>query len=69
MAFNPQNQHDRALLVLRQEGIVRLKEFTVAGITASTIARMERPGEIARLGRGLYQLCPPSRSMRWPSMI
>ena len=56
MTSHSQNQHDRALLVLRQAGIVRLKEFTAAGITASTIARLARAGELVRLGRGLYQL-------------
>ena len=56
MTSQPQNQHDRALLVLRREGITRLKEFIAAGITASTITRLERRGEIVRLGRGLYQL-------------
>ena len=56
MRSQPQSQHDRALLVLRREGITRLKEFIAAGITASTITRLERRGEIVRLGRGLYQL-------------
>ena len=56
MTLDPQNQHDRALLLLRQTGLVRLKEFAAAGITASTIVRLERAGEIVRLARGLYQL-------------
>ena len=42
--------------ILRQCGIVRLSEFVAAGITAATISRMRRDGEIVRLARGLYQL-------------
>ena len=56
MTLHLQNQQDRALLLLRKTGLVRLKEFAAAGITASTIARLERAGEIVRIGRGLYQL-------------
>jgi predicted transcriptional regulator of viral defense system len=36
--------------------MTRLAEFTAAGITATTVARMERAGEVVRLARGLYQL-------------
>lgn len=36
--------------------MVRLAEFAAAGITAATIARMEKRGEVVRLARGLYQL-------------
>ena len=42
--------------VLRERGIVRLRKFVSAGITAATITRMERAGDVIRLGRGLYQL-------------
>ncbi len=36
--------------------MVRLSEFTKAGIAASTISRMKEKGLIRQLGRGLYQL-------------
>lgn len=51
-----ENQHDRALALLRRNGITRLAEFQQAGITAATISRLEAAGMISRLARGLYQL-------------
>lgn len=36
--------------------MTRLAEFRQAGITATTISRMEQAGEVLRLARGLYQL-------------
>ena len=42
--------------ILRARGIVRLSEFRAAGITAATIGRMRRDGEVVHLARGLYQL-------------
>jgi predicted transcriptional regulator of viral defense system len=33
-----------------------LVELRAAGVTATTVSRMERAGELVRLGRGLYQL-------------
>ena len=36
--------------------MTRLAEFSAAGITATTVCRMERAGEVVRLARGLYQL-------------
>lgn len=41
---------------LAGHGIVRLNELRNVGITAATVGRMERDGEIVRLARGLYQL-------------
>jgi predicted transcriptional regulator of viral defense system len=41
--------------VLRR-GITRLAELRAAGVTAATVSRMERDGEVVRLARGLYQL-------------
>jgi predicted transcriptional regulator of viral defense system len=41
---------------MKAKGLVRLAEFAQAGITASTISRMERGGLVVRLARGLYQL-------------
>jgi len=42
--------------MLRRRGMTRLLEFRHAGITAATISRLERDGEVVRLARGLYQL-------------
>lgn len=42
--------------LLKAQGIVRLAEFRDAGVTAATVSRMERAGEVVRLDRGLYQL-------------
>jgi len=35
---------------------LRLAELRDAGVTAATVSRMERDGEVVRLARGLYQL-------------
>jgi predicted transcriptional regulator of viral defense system len=49
-------QQDRATGLLKQQGMVRASEFINAGITAATVSRMERKGELVQLSRGLYQL-------------
>ena len=49
-------QRTQALALLKRQGMTRLAEFSVAGVTATTVGRMERAGEIVRLARGLYQL-------------
>ena len=49
-------QRDQAIELLRSQGIMRLSEFKVNGITAATIGRMVRGGDVIRLARGLYQL-------------
>jgi predicted transcriptional regulator of viral defense system len=36
--------------------MTRLAEFRDAGVTATTVSRMEQAGEVVRLARGLYQL-------------
>ena len=41
--------------LLEERGIVRLREFKAAGITAATISRMCKDGDVARLARGMYQ--------------
>ena len=46
----------QALALLKRRGMTRLAEFSEAGITATTVGRMERAGEVVRLARGLYQL-------------
>lgn len=50
------SQQDRAIALLREQGMARLSEFVGAGITAATISRMKERGLVLRLGRGLYQL-------------
>lgn len=49
-------QQDRALSLLKKQGIARLSEFTDAGITAATVSRMKAKQLITQLSRGLYQL-------------
>jgi predicted transcriptional regulator of viral defense system len=49
-----QRQIARDYMIAR--GIVRLAELRDAGVTAATVSRMERNGEVLRLARGLYQL-------------
>ncbi|MGY0194093.1 type IV toxin-antitoxin system AbiEi family antitoxin domain-containing protein [Leptothrix sp. BB-4] len=49
-------QRDQALALLRQRGLARLSELKAHGITATTVSRMEKAGEVVRLARGLYQL-------------
>jgi predicted transcriptional regulator of viral defense system len=52
----PKTQQERALNLLKREGMVRLSEFRKAGITAATVSRMKEKGLILQLSRGLYQL-------------
>jgi predicted transcriptional regulator of viral defense system len=49
-------QEDRAVALLVDRGMARLREFIAEKITATTISRMERKGAVVQLGRGLYQL-------------
>jgi len=55
-AADSSTQRTQALALLRLRGMMRLAEFNAAGITATTVSRMERAGEVVRLARGLYQL-------------
>jgi predicted transcriptional regulator of viral defense system len=55
-ASDTSTQRTQALALLKLQGMTRLAEFHEAGITATTISRMERAGEVVRLARGLYQL-------------
>ncbi len=50
------SQRETAHHLLAVGGILRLKELRDAGVTAATVSRMEKDGEVIRLGRGLYQL-------------
>lgn len=56
MTSAPQTQQDRAVSLLKKQGMARLSELTKAGITAATVSRMKEKGLILQLGRGLYQL-------------
>ena len=49
-------QRARASAFLRSTGRARLSELIAAGVTASTVSRLEREGALVRLARGLYQL-------------
>ena len=55
MAQTP-SQRNIARDLLAANGILRLVELKDAGVTAATVSRMEKDGEIIRLARGLYQL-------------
>lgn len=50
------SQRRIAHAVLKARGIARLVELRAEGVTAATMSRMERDGEVLRLARGLYQL-------------
>ncbi len=52
----PRSQRQIVQALLEARGIVRLAELRAAGVTAATVSRMERDGEVIRLARGLYQL-------------
>lgn len=52
----PRSQREIAIALMKAQGIVRLSELREAGVTAATVSRMERDGEVIRLARGLYQL-------------
>jgi len=54
------SQRQAAHAFLAMHGIARLAELREAGVTAATISRMERNGEVLRLARGLYQLSDAS---------
>lgn len=49
-------QRELAQALLRERGMLRLVELREAGVTAATMSRMERAGEVIRLSRGVYQL-------------
>eukprot|EP01037_Dinobryon_pediforme_P021303 gene21303-22133_t len=50
------SQRQIAHALLTAGGIARLAELRDVGVTAATMSRMERNGEVLRLARGLYQL-------------
>ena len=69
-ASDTSTQRTQVLALLERRGMTRLAEFREAGITATTVSRMERSGEIVRLARGLYHPPMPRsmRSSRWPKL-
>lgn len=50
------SQRKRAYELFQELGIVRLREFLENGVTAATVSRMVRDGEVFHLDRGIYQL-------------
>jgi predicted transcriptional regulator of viral defense system len=56
METTTQRQQDKAISLLAQRGMARLSEFIKEGITATTVSRMARKGQLVQLSRGLYQL-------------
>ncbi len=56
MAPKTETQRDRVISVLQQRGMARASELLKAGVTATTVSRMQKNGQIIQLGRGLYQL-------------
>lgn len=48
-------QRETARDLLAAGGILRLSELREAGVTAATLSRMEKDGDVVRLARGLYQ--------------
>ena len=52
----PPTQREQLTVFLRERSIARLAEIRRAGITATTVSRLQREGFVTRLGRGLYQL-------------
>jgi predicted transcriptional regulator of viral defense system len=49
-------QRELARSLLKSQSIMRLAELRKGGVTAATISRMVRAGEVIRLSRGVYQL-------------
>jgi predicted transcriptional regulator of viral defense system len=56
MATPATTQRTLALALLKRRGMARLAELQTVGVTATTVGRLERAGEVIRLARGLYQL-------------
>lgn len=50
------SQRERALALLKEHGVMRLRELTAAGIHAQTISRLAKEGAVMQVARGLYEL-------------
>ncbi len=62
-------QRERAIELLEKEGVVRLREFEAAGVTAATVGRMVKNGEAYRTGRGLYEHADGILYDTWHSFV
>lgn len=51
-----ETQQERAISLLRKQGMARASELLAAGVTAATVSRMLAADKIVQLSRGLYQL-------------
>ncbi len=49
-------QRERALTLLKENGVMRLRELTAVGIHAQTISRLVKEGVVMQVARGLYEL-------------
>lgn len=56
MMSDGETQQERALSLLKRDGMARLSELAKEGITAATLARMRDKGLVLQPSRGLYQL-------------
>jgi len=56
MPQTAKSQIEKAIALIRKQGIVRQSELVSAGLNQATVARLAREGRITRLTRGLYQL-------------
>lgn len=54
------SQRELAQALLRERGILRLAELREAGVTAATMSRMKRAGEVIRLSRGPINCATPT---------
>lgn len=50
------SQRDKAISLLKEKSIARAYEFRQQGITAATLSRALKDGDIIKISRGLYQL-------------
>ena len=56
MPDGPKNHRERALELIRERGIARARDLKAAGIPLVYLMRLTDAGDLARLGRGLYQI-------------
>lgn len=55
-ADKPTTAAGKAIEIISEGGIVRLRELKAAGIPGVVVSRLTRAGRVVRLARGLYQL-------------
>jgi predicted transcriptional regulator of viral defense system len=63
-------QMERAMRILHERGMVRRREFLLAGVAPETLARLVRKRRLVRIGRGLYQKAgtKPSAEHCWAAV-